>query len=171
MFTKNITACVGTEINLNATGGGKYVWQGPNNFNSTLQNPNITNVVSANAGAYTVEVTGENGCKNMSSTEVIINPNPIVKTSISSNTTGGIIYTGTDVQLSASGGNSYHWDGPNNYISNEQNPILKSVKIEDGGIYKVSVIDINGCITKSQIELKVELILSNQVHHKRIILS
>lgn len=162
IITKNITACVGTEINLNATGGGKYVWKGPNNFNSTLQNPNITNIVSANAGAYAVEVTGENGCKNTSSVEVIINPNPIVKTSISSNTTGGIIYTGTDIQLSASGGNSYHWDGPNNYISNEQNPILMSVKIEDGGIYKVSVTDKNGCITKSQIELKVELILSNQ---------
>ncbi|MEA5141112.1 M12 family metallo-peptidase [Arcicella rigui] len=96
------------------------------------------------------------------SVEVIINPNPIVKASISSNTTGGIIYTGSDVQLSASGGNSYRWDGPNNYISTEQNPILKSVKIEDGGIYKVSVTDINGCITKSQIEFKVELILSNQ---------
>ncbi len=40
-----------------ATGDVTYAWSGPNDFTSTEQNPTITNVTTANAGTYTLQVT------------------------------------------------------------------------------------------------------------------
>ena len=51
--------CVGETINLSAVGqpGATYLWSGPGNFTSTLQNPTIPNCTLANAGTYTCTIT------------------------------------------------------------------------------------------------------------------
>ena len=60
------SVCAGTTLNLSAspsgttTGTVTYSWSGPNSFTSTLQNPQITNVTSANAGTYHVTATATN---------------------------------------------------------------------------------------------------------------
>ena len=38
-----------------------YAWSGPNNFNSTQENPSISNVTGANAGDYILTITPTNG--------------------------------------------------------------------------------------------------------------
>lgn len=64
------------------TPGVTYAWTGPGGFTSTDQNINIPNATTAISGIYTVTVT-LNSCKNTASTNVEINPNPIVDFSTS----------------------------------------------------------------------------------------
>ncbi|RYY61804.1 MAG: T9SS type A sorting domain-containing protein [Chitinophagaceae bacterium] len=50
--------CPGTPLNLTASASSNvtYSWAGPSSFTSTVNNPTINNVTSANAGSYTVSV-------------------------------------------------------------------------------------------------------------------
>ncbi|WP_375443425.1 SdrD B-like domain-containing protein [uncultured Fibrella sp.] len=59
--SSNSPVAVGGTLSLSASGGGTYSWTGPNNFVSTLANPTIPNVTTANAGTYKVTVDN-NGC-------------------------------------------------------------------------------------------------------------
>ncbi|MBK9016440.1 MAG: hypothetical protein IPM82_21525 [Saprospiraceae bacterium] len=78
LATSNTPLCEGETLLLNASGGVGYNWSGPLGFGSGLQNPSIDNVVTANAGTYTVTVTDVDGCTASATTQVVINPNPIV---------------------------------------------------------------------------------------------
>lgn len=64
--------CVGSTLNLSASGGSNYSWTSTNMFISTDQNPVINNVSTATAGTYTVQVTDGNGCTDTESTTVTI---------------------------------------------------------------------------------------------------
>ena len=68
----NSPVCIGKNIELNANGGGNYLWTGPNGFISTLQNPKIPNATVANAGTYTCAITGTAGCNTTTSINVVI---------------------------------------------------------------------------------------------------
>ena len=63
---------IGQTITLNGSGSGTYSWTGPNNFNSSLNNPLITNALSTNAGVYTLVVVGTNGCQATATTNVVV---------------------------------------------------------------------------------------------------
>ena len=69
--------CVGDDIQLTVTtqAGATYQWTGPNNFNSTIQNPLILNCTLEMAGTYTC-VTTVDGETTSGSTDVIIYPQP-----------------------------------------------------------------------------------------------
>jgi large repetitive protein len=69
--------CTATDITLNGTGGGTYLWNGPSAFTSTDQNPVIANADSTlNDGKYYLEVTNSFGCKTKDSVLVDILPLP-----------------------------------------------------------------------------------------------
>lgn len=57
---------------------------------------------------------------------------------------GPILEVGSTIQLSASGGTSYSWTGPNNFTSNQQNPTIPNAQLINSGIYSVNVSD-GGC--------------------------
>lgn len=65
--TPTITAltavCVGSIIHLQtpAIPGATYAWTGPGGFTSNSQNPDVSNVTTANAGVYTL-IVSVNGC-------------------------------------------------------------------------------------------------------------
>ena len=42
---------------------------------------------------------------------------------------------------------TYQWTGPNNFTSNEQNPIIEQAGVSASGIYQVTVISANGCVS------------------------
>lgn len=76
--------CVAATLQLSATPSGgtgnyAYVWSGPDNFSSTLQNPSIANVTTAAGGNYTVTITdiGSTSCTSAATTTVIVSPLPI----------------------------------------------------------------------------------------------
>jgi len=75
----NSPVCVGSTIQLRTApvSQGTYLWTGPNGYTSTLQNPNITNVTTANSGTYTL-VVSVNGCNSLPvTTQAIVDAPPI----------------------------------------------------------------------------------------------
>lgn len=130
--------CSNPSINIQLITNGQnpsFVWTGPNNFNSTQQNPSV------NApGAYSVTVTdGVTGCINFGSVQVLLATNPP-----GANATGGdITCLQTSVGISASSptqGVSFQWSGPGGFTSNAQSPVVNAV-----GDYQVVVTGPNGC--------------------------
>lgn len=68
----------GSTINLSSTITGgvtpyTFSWTGPNSFTSAVQNPSISSVSSANAGVYTLNVSGGNGCSVSTKAYVAVN--------------------------------------------------------------------------------------------------
>lgn len=119
--------CVGQTLRLAATGGDTYLWTGPNNFTSTIQNPTILNAQKNRAGTYSV-VVSSNGCTSAAaSTEANVVDFVVAKTS----TPSLQICEGNSAQLQAigPGSNSYTWfptDGLSN--PNIANPIATPTK-------------------------------------------
>jgi len=89
--------CTGSSTNLNATGGGTYLWSN----GATTQTINISPVSTT---AYTVTVTLANGCSRADT--VLINVHPIPITLASPDTS---LCNGSTIALSASGANTYYW--------------------------------------------------------------
>ena len=146
----NSPVCVGTSIALTASGGISYTWSGPNGYTSTDQNPIITNVQTTSSGTYQVNVTDVNNCTSSSSINVVVN-NPPTAT-IASNSP---VCVGTSIALTASGGISYTWSGPNGYTSIDQNPVITNVQTTSSGAYQVTVTDVNNCTSSSSINVVV----------------
>jgi gliding motility-associated-like protein len=126
--------CPGNTIQLNVGAFSTYTWTGPSSFASNSQNPTQGSAAAANAGVYTVAVTDINGCTNTSTTNVIVNPNPIPIAG-----SNNPVCINTDINLTASGGTSYSWSGPNGFTSAVQNPTVVSATPVNAGIYTVTV--------------------------------
>ena len=140
-ISSNSPVCSGQNLNLYASGGTSYQWQGPNGFTSNQQNPVITNVTVNATGTYYVTVSN-GSCSTTTSTNVTINqtPNPVV----SSNSP---LCTGNTLQLTVtvSGNNTYLWQGPNGFSSNQQNPSIPNAQTVNQGTYYVTVTSPQGC--------------------------
>jgi gliding motility-associated-like protein len=52
---------------------------------------------------------------------------------------------GNAVQLTASGGVTYEWTGPNGYSSTTQNPVISNINLADAGTYSVIAISAQQC--------------------------
>ncbi len=137
--SSNSPVCAGAMISLSANGGTMYNWTGPDGFSSNLQNPEIPDASLDNAGTYSVTVTNADGCEDLATVEVVVN---VVGGSIGSNSP---ICAGEDLILTASGGASYHWTGPDGFSSNDQNPVVSSAPTLASGTYEVTITAANGC--------------------------
>lgn len=147
----SLNICLGSSIQLNASGGTNYSWIGPNGFTSTQQNPVIPNATSANSGIYICQVSGNaNGCNGSFMTHVIIGDNiaPVPNTAqlpditgdcntiisnfptATDNCAGTITATTTDpLNYSIPGTYIIHWtysDGNGNTSTQNQNVIVSS---------------------------------------------
>ncbi len=120
-----ILTCSNPTLSLTAS-GGSYSWS-----NELGTNPVVT---ISTAGTYSVTVTGANGCTATATTSVIFTNN---LAPIASNT--GPYQLGETISLSASGGASYAWSGPNNFTSSLVNPLIINALAINGGIYSVTV--------------------------------
>lgn len=140
--------CVGTVLNIYAIAGGTgpftYSWTGPNNYTGTGNHVMIENVTEDNEGDYTVTVTDGNGCVNVSTVTIVVNPLPEVTC------LGGIICAGETIHLFAdatgNGPFTYYWTGPEGFTSNEQNPTIPNAQVINSGTYTVSVYDAHQCV-------------------------
>lgn len=73
--SSNSPICVGSGIELKASGGTNFSWTGPNGFTSSLQNPIITNATTANSGIYYCHITGTGGCDGTYTVTVFVGDN------------------------------------------------------------------------------------------------
>jgi hypothetical protein len=99
---------------LTGNGGVSYIWSGPDEFISNLQNPTISNVTLLDSGVYSVSVTGANGCTANGQTTVFINQQPAEAGIISGDTLvcqgqNSVIYNIPPI----TGATSYVWTLPN----------------------------------------------------------
>ncbi len=139
-ITSNSPVCFGNTLNMNTGGGSTFVWAGPNGFSNTTQNPSITPVVFADAGVYSVTVTGIGGCSSTNQMTVVVNPNPTYTSVVDSvKCHGGA--TGS-ITLTPSGGTQ-----PYSYTWNPSEPNSPAVTSLLAGTYHVTVTDNNGCDT------------------------
>ena len=138
----NVSPCQGGTINLTSTpspAGGAYSWSfSGGGYSSAAPNPNRNSATTAMSGTYTVNYTATNGCTAMASTAVTVGTSFIG--TIATNSPA----LGETLQLSASGGTSYAWSGPDGFTSTLQNPTRANVTAPMAGSYYVTVTK-NGC--------------------------
>ncbi|MDB5250891.1 MAG: hypothetical protein JWP27_60 [Flaviaesturariibacter sp.] len=97
--------CEGAALSLIAAGGFQYLWTGPNGFSASTPSAWLPDAHIRDTGFYVVEVRSDLGCRKLDSTHVSVFPKPQVVVTPSDVS----VCTGDDVQLLASGGQSYEW--------------------------------------------------------------
>lgn len=134
--------CDQTMLGLMENGGeaASWSWSGPDMFSSTMQTAAET-VDLMSAGNYTVTVTGTNGCTNMASTMVTINPLPVIDVESSIP-----VCDEEDLDLMESGGNAteWLWTLPDMSTRTTQGFTIANADIPEG-TYTLVITDVNGC--------------------------
>jgi gliding motility-associated-like protein len=143
----NNPICTGANLLLTASGGTAYAWTGPLGFTSAVQNPTITNALITNSGVYSLTVIDANGCQATTSTPVVINTSPNLLAN------GATVCFGYPATLTATGGVTYSWVGPNGFTSNLQNPTLPVVNNNTTGNYTVTITGVNTCTSASAVNV------------------
>ena len=137
--------CIGSATQLNATGGISYQWTPATGLNNpSIANPSVNINTSQ---TYTVLVTDANGCIDIDSVMILINPLPVVQLSQGDTS----ICAGDGVQLGASGGTQYQWS-PTAGLNNPgiANPIASPISPMH---YVVTVTDANGCVNNAALDI------------------
>lgn len=126
-----------------------YSWAGPNGFISSVRNPSLTNLTTANSGFYTVTVTLSNGCSgtytSMVGVNVTQNPNlfvPSYSSSFDCANSSKTLYPSTNLLGNTTV--SYLWQGPNGFSSTMRTPTINP--IGSGGVFTVTATFIGGCL-------------------------
>lgn len=144
--------CEGSKVVFKASGGEKYLWSGPAGFTSQEQNPIIDPFLFQYFGKYFVIVTNQFQCIDTAFVEV----KPVGNTEV---TVNPLLCEGETIKLSASGGNSYSWTGPNGFVSNLPNPEITNTSYLNEGQYVV-IIDIGNCKVTKSVDVKFDAISS-----------
>jgi gliding motility-associated-like protein len=136
--------CSGDSATLTASGGTSYSWS----------SGETTAIIEKGAtGTYTVTVTSVNGCSDVDSATITVNPLPTASIAITDNSgtanNDGIICSGDNATLTASGGTSYSWSSGESTAA-----IIKSAT----GTYTVTVTDANGCTDTDAADITVNLL-------------
>lgn len=141
-----VQVCIGDSVQLDGSGGDSYVWTPAGD----LDDPNAEDPWASplDTAWFFVTVTDSNGCMNFDSTEVIVNPLPIVDAGPNLQ-----MCVGDSVQLMASGGVGYSWS-PTTGLSDPGifNPMAGPA---DTTLYFVTVTDTNSCINIDSAQVDV----------------
>lgn len=146
----NSPVCLGNKLQLSASGGTQYRWEGPNGFSSSLQNPELSNFSDIKKGTYTVTISDASGCSSIKEVATAVATAPVV--TVSNNSP---ICAGNTLRLSANGGTQYRWEGPNGFSSTLQNPEISNTLKLNSGSYVVTVTNKSGCTAVSQTAVTV----------------
>jgi gliding motility-associated-like protein len=107
------------------------------------------------SGSYRVRMTSDNGCAHTSN-EIVITVNELPQVTASND---GPVCAGDDLQLTAGpdGAASYQWSSNTDpaFSSNEQNPLIPAISLQQAGTYTVTVTDTNGCSNSADTEVVV----------------
>lgn len=137
----NNPVCTGDTLMLSAEGGGTYEWEGPLNWTSGEQNPQIINFDLSQEGIYSIKVTTNENC--FATEEFFVyglqSPDPEI--------TGSTTFCeGGNTILMAPGGFEYLWS---NFESSQE------IYVDQPGTYSVTVTDIEGCTGSDSVEVMI----------------
>lgn len=150
-IVENINVCIGGTINLMASGGNTYSWAGPNAYTSSTQNPTISNATSLMEGIYTVTITNANNCTATATSNVIVNSLPTANITVTNST----VCQGGTIELTATGGGTYLWSGPNSFSGTTSSVSINSVTTAMAGTYTVTVTNTGGCSATATTSISV----------------
>ncbi len=144
------TICLNESSTLSAVASGgqtpySFVWSTGQTGPSIVVTPVVTTT-------YHVTVTDDNACTSTEMVTVDVLQLPIV--TIGSNSP---VCQGTTLNLTASGGISYSWSGPNGFSSSAQNPTIGNAQPVNGGSYSVTVTGSNGCTAIASTSVTISL--------------
>ena len=130
-----------------------YTWTIP--VGSSIAGPTdesqvVVDFTGVAPGDYEVCVKAVNVCG-----ESVDYCNPITIKVVNAAASVGDVCEGYNIQLSASGGQSYAWSGPGGYTSTSPNPILYDATVSDNGTYTVTVTDESGCTGTAQVAVAI----------------
>jgi hypothetical protein len=144
------TVCSGQTTVLTASGALTYSWTPPTGLSSTTGST-VTLTPDGTVTTYTVMGTDANGCFSYATSTVTILSAPVV--SIGSNSP---VCSGSTLNLTASGGGTYSWSGPNSFSSTLQNPSIANVTSAAAGVYTVTVTGTNGCTATATVSVSIK---------------
>lgn len=132
--------CFGSSLFLTGIGGNTFSWTGPNGVTGNLPNLVINSVTLPSGGIYTLNVIS-GPCTASTSHSVVIFPLPTPSFASS------LVCENHNMTLTATpgGGTAFAWTGPQNFNSNQQNPVLPLVTMGNSGIYSLTATDVNLC--------------------------
>ncbi len=133
---KDVSICNGLSTILTATGGALYHW-------NTGDNTDQITVKPAQTTTYTVTVTGTNGCT--ASDNIVVTSNPAPQASAGQDVT---VCSGTNTNLTASGGNSYKWN-------TGATTTIITVKPTTASTYTVTATGNGGCTASAKVAVNV----------------
>lgn len=129
--------CVGTSVQLQASGAATYVWS--NASTNALQT--LSPLTST---SYTVTGTSAAGCSSSSVVTISVHSLPVV----TANTSSTAICLNNTVTLSAAGASTYAW-------SNNVNGSSQTITPNSSSSYTVTGTDANGCTATSSVAVTV----------------
>ncbi|HCA82979.1 MAG TPA: hypothetical protein DEP18_04265 [Flavobacteriales bacterium] len=133
--------CIGGNVQLNATGGSTWNWTPSTGLSSTtIPNP-VANPSSTTT--YIVSSTDGNGCTDLDTIQVVVNPLPGPVITPDGPTS---FCVGDSVKLSASGFTSYSWN------TGSMNP---EITVMTAGTYTVTVTDAMMCNNSTSVTVTV----------------
>ena len=137
--------CDSGQITLSAssgTGNVQFEWLGPNGFMA-----NTMQAVTTLPGMYTVTAIGENGCSNMTTAEVLQDPN-VPDIAASADTITCAVPTAQLHASTTTSGVSYAWTGPANFNTNTQDPSTSM-----SGNYTLIITSSTGCSASTTVKV------------------
>jgi gliding motility-associated-like protein len=138
--------CTGNSVSLRATGASSYSWSPTTGLScSSCASPSATPTATTN---YVVTGTDSNGCRNVDTVNIKVNPLPIVNAGADKK-----ICIGSSANLNATGASSYMWS-PSTGLSctNCANPTSSATSTTT---YIVMGTDTNSCSNKDTVIVKV----------------
>ena len=132
--------CKGQSIDLlsNTVSGANYLWNGPNTYTSSTQNPIIANASAVNSGNYQLTIT-LGACKAQQTVSVTVNTPP---TLIMAQNTVTACYN-TINTFSVSGANSYTWSPASAFTTPNSGTVTTT--ISSNSTYSVIGENVPGC--------------------------
>lgn len=137
----NSTICEGQTLQLNAGKAKTYEWKGPNGFSSTLQNPTVSKLSSANQGLYYLNITNDNGCTFRDSVSIKVNQLPIFSVETPEIICLGKAFT---ITTKTSNNNSvyYNMNTPDNVVFGFGSSLTRdNATPQMAGVYKITATD------------------------------
>lgn len=129
--------CAGSSSTLTASGGGTYLW-------STSATTAAITVTPLSTTAYSVTVTGANGCTAANTVTVTVNPLPTASITPPSST----LCSGSSATLTAAGGGTYLWS---NFVTTPANAVSPTVTTT----YSVTVTSAASCTASASATVTV----------------
>lgn len=149
MSVSKRSICAGEAVTLSALNcGGTVSW-------STGATTSSITVSPDKPTSYSAQCAAVGGLTKTASVELDVLPLPVASAA-----NAGPYVAGQTLQLTAQGGGSYAWKGPNGFTAIEQNLVIPNAILSHAGSYTVVVTSANGCVSTAQTLVSISPLLA-----------